>query len=489
MLHALDVTSSALVRLLIIVVVLAAVGVLAAAWRAAHRWRLVVTELRNSTGQPGLDLITPGLTQLARQRIDREIRIVSDRREQVYRALTGTAPAPDRKPGARKPGARRPGARHPAAHRTPPAQVEQRLDDSLAQLLSAARDVAPQQAQPAVQLLAMLAARPRGLLVAGILQQRGTVAAGRLGVTFDVFRPDGNQSVASQTFWEPAPGPDGAAPQPEASQDSPQERLISLCGPAARWVAIQLVINTVFPRGARGPEKGLDRLLSGMLFRQSVGAYPEQAAIFRRRATEDLLDAADLLAESPRPLTALADTLDGLAAGDSDPGAAGQAPLYAAAHAQYARAVAAMARTAPPDPELLRRYRVRQAISWLASGLPAPGQQALAELATGSLDSPAPVTAADLYDAACLYALAAELAERSEWRTRAACLLVHSLAADLPPGRLWRSAPNDPQLRTLHCYLDTFMAAVGTEPASSQGAGRPDLDVEGIVARAFSATR
>lgn len=99
------------------------------------------------------------------------------------------------------------------------------------------------------------------------------------------------------------------------------------------------------------------------------------------------------------------------------------------------------------------------------------------------------MTAADLYDTACLYALAAELAERGEWRTRAACLLVRSLAAELPPGRLWRSAPNDPQLRTLHCYLDTFMAAVGTQPTGRQGAGRPDLDVEDIVARAFSAAR
>lgn len=67
--------------------------------------------------------------------------------------------------------------------------------------------------------------------------------------------------------------------------------------------------------------------------------------------------------------------------------------------------------------------------------------------------TPAPVLAADLYDAACLYALAADLAERNERRTGAACSLVYSLAAELPPGRLWRGAPDDPQLRTLHCYL------------------------------------
>jgi hypothetical protein len=476
-LHVLDVTSTALVHVLIIAAVLAVLGILAAAWHAARRWRLVVTELTNSTGQPGLDAVTPGLTQLARQRIDREIRIVSDRREQLYTALTGTGPAAGHTPSQR-----------PPAHRTPPARVEQRLDDSLTQLLSAARDVTPQQAQPAVQLLAMLVSRPHGLLVAGIMQQRGDVTTGRLGVTFDVLRPDGNQSVASQTFWEPLPTP-GA---PTAGNSSAQERLIGLFGPAARWVAIQLVVNTVFPRGARGSEKGLDRLLSGVLFRQSIGAYPEFAATFRRRAAEDLTDAASVLAESPWPLAALADTLDRLA--EAEPGQPGDEKnrLYESAHVQYARAVTAMERMHPANPELLHWYRVRQAISWLASGLPAPRQLALQRLATESADSAASAAAAPagvLYDMACMYALAAETSGNPGWRRRAACLLVRALAADPPPRRLWTSAPDDPQLRSLHSYLAALMAAVDSEGTGSDGNGSPGLDVDGIVERAFSAAR
>jgi hypothetical protein len=476
-LHALDVANAVLVRVLIIAAVLAVLGVLAAAWHAARRWRLVVTELTNSTGQPHLDTVTPGLTQLARQRIDREIRIVSERREALSAALTGTGPAAGHAPGSS----------HLAASRTPPAQVEQRLDDSLAQLLSATRDVTPKQAQPAIQLLAMLVSRPRGLLVAGILQQRGGVAEARLGVTFDVLRPDGNQSVASQTFWEPLPAMADAGADPEAGRGSAQERLIGLFGPAARWVAIQLVVNTVFPRGAQGREKGLDRLLSGMLFQQSVAAYPGYAATFRHRAVEDLSDAAGLLAESPwPPLAALADTLDWLAT--DEPGRAGdeKTMTYERAHAQYTRAVAAIERMTPPDPGLLQRYRVRQAISWLASGLPAPRQLALQWLATDSPGSPAASSASDLYGMACLYALAAEAAEHPEWRNRAACFLVRALAADAPSRRLWKKAQNDPQLHSLHRYLAAFEAAVESEPAGGQGNVPSGIDVDAIVERAFS---
>lgn len=472
MLHALNVTSTALVHLLIIVTALAILGVIGAAWHAARRWRLVVIELSNSTGQSALDGVTRGLTQLARQRIDREIRIVSDRREQLYAALTGASHA----------AAGRPGARRPATRQTPPARVEQRLDDSLAQLVSVARDVTPQQAQPAVQLLATLVSRPHGLLVAGIMQQRGDVTAGRLGITFDVLRPDGNQSLASQTFWEPLAEP-GAA----SAAGSAQERLISLFGPAARWVAIQLVINTVFPRGARGAEKGLDRLLSGLLFRQSVGAYPEYAATFCRRSAEDLAEAATVLGESPWPLAALADTLDWLAAAEPAQTGNGRAGLYESAHAQYARAVAAMERMEPADPELLHRYRVRQAISWLASGLPAAKELALHRLATDRLDQAAAAPAAMLYDMACLYALAAGTGENAEWRTRAACLLVRALAADPPPRRLWASAPGDPQLRLLHSYLAAFMTAVEAEAARRDGNVLTSDDVDRIVAQAFSA--
>lgn len=360
----------------------------------------------------------------------------------------------------------------------PPARIERRLDDSLSQLLSAARDVAPKEAQPAVQLLVMLVSRPRGLLVIGIMQRRGGVTSTRFGVTFDVLRLDGNKSVASQTFWELVPEPGDTA----TDERSPQERLLGLFGPAARWVAIQLVIHTVFPRGARGRETGLDHLLSGLLLSQSSGAYPQHAATFRRRAAEDLIDASNLLPQSPRPLMALADSLDKLAA-DS-----GQEELYTRAHAQYALAVAAIERMRAPDPRLLQRYQVRQTISWLASGQHEASQLALRRLADTDIGRPGPESAADFYDLACLYALATQVTGSPEWRIKAAQLLVSALAADLPNRTFWDEAGRDPQLRVLHEYLAAFKTAVTDELAAGQGHVTPGLDVEAIVERAFSTT-
>jgi hypothetical protein len=468
--HVLDTTSTALVRLLVIAAVLAVPVLLVTAWRAGRTWRLVVAELTNSTGETDLDSTTIGLTQLARQRIDTEIRLVSQRRDRLRAALIGTA-------NAARPASQTHGPPTPAAHPgPPPARIERRLDDSLAQLLSAARDIAPKEAQPAVQLLVMLISRPRGLLVVGMMQRRGGFTATRLGVTFDVLRLGGNKSLASQTFWEPEPV------GTEAEERSPQERLLALFGPAARWVAIQLVIYTVFPGQPRGREKGLDRLFSGLLLQQSSDAYPQHATTFRRRAAEDLIEASDLLAQSPMPLAALADSLDKLAAA-----ADSKADLYARAHTKYALAVATIERMRPPAPGLLQRYRVRQTISWLASGQPAPRKLALQRLADPDVGRPEPESAADLYDLACLYALATEAADSPEWRTQAARLLVRALAADLPARTLWDEAGRDLQLRILHGCLTAIKAAVSDELATGEGQAPLSLDVEGIVERAFSA--
>lgn len=485
--HVLDVTSAAFVRLLIIAAILAVPVLLAVAWRSGRRWRLVVTELVNSTGEPKLGDVTAGLTQLARQRIDTEIRLVSERRDALRAALSG-APADPRRSARRS--------------WSPPARVQQRLDDSMGRLLSAARVVAPQQAQPAVQLLVMLVSQPQGLQVGGILQCRGGIASPRFGITFDVMRLDGSTSVASETFWEPEAEPEGHAGQGGAAADrSPQDRLLGLFGAAARWVAIQLVVHTVFPRGARGQERGLDHVLLGMLLLQSADAFRSHAALFRLRAAQALGDAADLLATSPRPrphlLAGLADSLDQLAAaggGTASP-RPGKLNDYVRAHAAYAQAVAAIERMRPPDPGLLRRYRVRQAISWLASAQPGLRVQAIGWLSSPDMAAPEPESATDAYDLACLYALASEVAtavaDHPEWRVTAARFLIRALIADLPGRTLWTAAAQDPQLRVLHSALPGFMAAINDTLASDRdldgadGASGTYLDVEEIVRRTF----
>ncbi len=507
--HVLDVTSAAFVRLLIIAATLAVPVLLAVAWRSGRRWRLVVAELVNSTGDPKLHGVTAGLTQLARQRIDTEIRLVSERQDALRAALSGVPADPRR--GARRswsPPARAQQRPDDSLAQLLSASVRRRLDDSVAQLLSAARDVAPQQAQPAVQLLVMLVSQPQGLLVGGIMQCRGSIASPRFGVTFDVLHLDGSTSVASETFWEPEAEPGGDGGQGGAAADrSPQERLLGLFGAAARWAAIQLVVHTAFPhfpQDARGRERDPDYyVLLGILLLQSADAFQPYAALFRRRAAQALAEAAGLLAKSPRPrphlLAGLADSLDQLAAagvGTASPHP-GRPDGYARAHAAYAQAVTAIERMRPPDPGLLRRYRVRQAICWLASAQPGPRGQAIGWLSGPYMAAPEPESATDAYDLACLYALASEVAsaaaDHPEWRRTAACFLVRALIADLPGKTLWAAAKQEPQLRVLHSALPGFKAAINDtlagdrdhDPDGAGGAGRADLDAEEIVGRVF----
>ncbi len=508
--HVLDVTATALVRLLVIAAILAVPVLLAVAWRSGRRWRLVVAEVVNSTGDSGLNDVTAGLTQLARERIDIEIRVVSRRRDLLIDALWGDmralaghggTPGSDGAHGGARGqgGARTASRRRAAGGSTSAARVQRRMDNDLAQLLSAARDIAPQQAQPAVQLLVMLVSRPRGLMVAGIMQRRGSMAAPRFGVTFDVLRLDGSTSVASKTFWEAEDGPGrhGGHGGAAADDTSPQERMLGLFAVAARWVAIQLMVHTVFPHGARRRKRGLDKVVLGILLRQSADGFQGHETEYRRLAAQALGEAGDELAKSPRPrphlLAGLADSLDQLAAAEAG---SGPSDSYARAHAAYAQTVAAIERMRPPDPALLSRYRIRQAICWLASAQPGPCKRAIDWLSGSEMTAPAPETASDLYDLACLYALASGVpaAVHPEWRHDAARFLVRALAADLPGRSLWAAAPRDPQLRTLHGALPYFTAAInqalagdgsGRDPAGQAGSGAPDLGIEEIVARGF----
>lgn len=413
----LEAVRSVVVNLMIIAALVALPLLLLGAWISGRRRQLVISELVNSAGDPEIDKATRGLTQLARQRIDAELRIVARRRETLHRAL---------------------GARSSAVES--PGRLQHRLDDSLGQLLAAARDVAPEQAKAAMQLLNTIVVRPRGLAVSGILQRRGPSARPRLGVSMDVLSLDGHRSLASQTFWSPAGDPTADAPV------TFHEHVIALLGPASRWVAIQLVIAAVFPRGTRGRERGLDRLLSGVLHTQSVTAFPDHSAVFRRRALEELRQAGGALHGAPNHVAALADTLDQLAALSPEPSDA-RREIYREAHRQYARAVAAMPAAGP----LARRYRLREATSWLASGDPQARRNAVERLAADGLRLEQLGSPEELYDAACCHALAVEADAGGGHRDVAVHALVRALAQDSRSGEraLWRHAIEDPQLGAL----------------------------------------
>ena len=177
--------------------------------------------------------------------------------------------------------------------------------------------------------------------------------------------------------------------------------MLALLAPAARWTAIQLTVRAVFPRIPRGQEQGLDRLLSGMLLAQSVPAFPAHAAHLRRLAVDHLLAAASSPGERGYRLAALADAFDRLAAVPPADRA-----LYEHAHREYARALTVLQR-APAVPSLVERYRIRQAICWLDSGIPDACADAFAWLGQHPDVVGEGAAAETRYDAACLFALAA----------------------------------------------------------------------------------
>jgi len=489
--------SDALVDLLVVLAAIAVPLVLLAAWRRGRRLQLMLAGFVNSTGDASLDPVMIGLTHLARQKVDMEIRVVSQRRDQLRAALAGrspsvlasahateprTAAATAATPSGRELGNRIVSVRRRivaaiAARRPVPnsarraagvERVQDRLGTGLAELLGAAREVAPDRARAAFELLSAMVSQPRGLAVSGILQGRGAVGTPRFGVSIEVRRLADDRSTDSATFWEPEPivtASEAASLGSGAGQAAPgsAERALALLAPAARWAAVRLVVQSVFPHGARADEQGLDRLLSGMLLAQSVDAFPGQEALFRQAAADDLLEAAESLAGLPLHLAALADTLDRLAAS-----ARPDTTLYQVAHRQYARAVDSLSRTTPPMPALLERYRVREATSWLDSGLDGPGQRARAWLRDAPPQLPDDAPAPNLYDAACLYALAAAPhgvvggeggadAGGAEvdpfFLHRPGELLLQALTADMADGRLRARALSDSQLATLRPWL------------------------------------
>lgn len=455
---ALDHLSSALFDLLVVLAALVVPVVLISAWWRGRRRQLLVNTIVNSSGRPALDGVTVGLTHLARQRLDAEIWAVARRQDELRQRLAGGPVSGGHSPTEGGNTGARPGV--PRRRRTPAiGRLQDQLDTGMSNLLSAAREVAPEPTRTAFALFTTLVSRPRGLAVSGLLQSRTTNGQYRLGVSFDVRQLGTSQSLDSTTFWEPeaAPAVPAAAPgtgtDPAGDAAEWTERVLALLAPASRWVAVRMVVAFVFPSGPGAREHGLDSLLSGTLLAQSVEAFPEQAATLRRRAVNDLLRAADQLTDSPRHLAALADTLDRLAA-YVPPDVA----VYRQAHSQYARTIAALTARVPPQTEFLQRYRVREATSWFASGQPEVVLRAASWLSDGGPDFAQNATSDDLYDASCLFALGAAATGDSggpnaSLLSRAATLLLQALRTSSDSRSQIAQGLRDAQLAPLHHWL------------------------------------
>ncbi|HYN88766.1 MAG TPA: tetratricopeptide repeat protein, partial [Ardenticatenaceae bacterium] len=157
---------------------------------------LVVTNFENATGDAELDKVVPGLSQLAREQLVKEIDGV---RERVQAKATELGPR-DSDPSSQDP--------LPAGAR----------DQQVAELITSLTAAAPDEFKWVLSLVSVLF-RPRGSTVTSTLQRRGS-APGRAGISFQVVDMSGQQDPRLYTVWEPSP-PTEAAAQPKTVQAGP----------------------------------------------------------------------------------------------------------------------------------------------------------------------------------------------------------------------------------------------------------------------------
>ncbi|AFY53510.1 hypothetical protein Riv7116_0933 [Rivularia sp. PCC 7116] len=143
--------------------------------------QLVIDNFTNASGAEGMDFVLPGLSQLGRERLVRDIKGVHQRLKQhINSSGLRTYPPPDKLP-------------------LPQATPDERLSNLVASL----NDFTPDQIDPLVNLLKIIFP-PYGTKVTSILQSQGE-DYNRLGITFEVADIQGRVASRLYTIWEENP--------------------------------------------------------------------------------------------------------------------------------------------------------------------------------------------------------------------------------------------------------------------------------------------
>jgi tetratricopeptide (TPR) repeat protein len=141
-----------------------------------HRRQLVVADVTNASGLDQLDSQLPGLSQLAREQLLKDMQALKD-----YE-LGGRFPPPQRAP-----------------------------DQAFENLIGAVKEALPQEAGAVVQFLRVVALEPNVTQVTLGLQRLGEVSA-RHGITVEIADLARKEVPAPTTLWEPRPASGGGAP-------------------------------------------------------------------------------------------------------------------------------------------------------------------------------------------------------------------------------------------------------------------------------------
>ncbi|MDJ0694155.1 MAG: hypothetical protein QNJ49_00150 [Mastigocoleus sp. MO_167.B18] len=328
--------------------------------------QLIVDNFKNASGNEELNSVLPGLSQLARERLLREMRGVHNKlREHVDKVA---------------PKNYRPNDRLVLPRATP--------DKRLANLVDSLNEFTPDQIDPVVQLLNVIFPT-YGTKVTSILQNRGNNNE-KIGITFEITDIEGHLASKLYTVWESPLNLENNQEQKleaeegeeeegeEESSDalpSLKERYRLLLKPATRWLAIELsrremvaaVPHQFYFGKKRTRYQAQIHHFFGVLYYASA---PTHGFFFYKLATEDFQAAIKLCPNWYQPHENLADIYstkgrqisnikDGKIKGYVSDGR----NLQRKAILEYESALKKCT-----DKESIRRIRIRKAISQLLVG-------------------------------------------------------------------------------------------------------------------------
>ncbi|PMB17282.1 hypothetical protein, partial [Fischerella thermalis] len=385
--------------------------------------QLIIDNFSNATGADEIESVLPGLSQLTREKLIREMKGVHQRVKQHIEKLG--------------PETYRPPDKLPLPRSTP--------DQRLADLVASLNEFTPDQIDPVVQLLKVIFP-PFGTKVTCILQSQGDDHE-RIGMTFEITDIEGRVASVLYTVWE-SPDRKIVNSSEEQSKIALKDRFRQLQRTATRWLAVELcrqeMVKAVpffyFGKSRKHYQARIHNFF-GVLNQTSAQTH---GRFFYQLAIDDLQTSINLNPDWYQPYDNLAETYSLLARTEQGDRRIGN---LQSAIAHYDEA---LKRVTEPNVQL--RIKVSKAITQLLTGkedLILAAKQEIQNLETAkNWDATTVLNYRLLYYLACWYALAYRLDNADETQKRAYLYLTYSLARDKSRD-FWEWVGKDPDLESI----------------------------------------
>ena len=390
--------------------------------------QLIIDNFSNATGADEIEGVLPGLSQLARERLAREMKSVYQRSKEH---ITSVGPQI-----------------HLSSDKFPLPQAT--ANQQLTNFISSVKELTPDQIDPLVQLLAVLFP-PYGTKVTGILQSQGEEHK-KIGITFEIQDIDNRIAAQIYTIWEVSDSEGG-----KESKRVLKDRFRQLLRTASRWLALELSKREMI-RGipkfylGRKRERYLGQIHNffGVLNQSSAQTHGQ---FFYQLAIEELQQAIEFYPDWYQPYDNLAETYSLLGRTQGD----------RSGHLQSAIARYDEAFKRVTEPTVQLRIKVAKAITQLLTGkedLILAAKQEIQNLETAkNWDATTILNYRLLYYLACWYALAYRFDVADETHKQAYRYLTYSLARD-KNRESWEWAGKDPDLESIRVGLPELKSAL-----------------------------